>query len=227
MARASRQLSFADRPTWGGRRKGAGRPRVNPRACVPHRARAGHKRDHPVHITLRAQGGLPSLRSERVFTRVRDALVAHGTSKTRLSVVHFSVQDDHVHLIVEAPDSKSLYAGASGLAIRLARAINGALGRTGRVWGDRYHVSELESPRQVRHALVYVLLNFKKHIPGSRGVDPCSSGMVFDGWDRPPAPAGGPLHLPAPRTWLLRRGWRRHGLIGAGEAPAPAPAAVR
>lgn len=181
MRRAPRQLSFADRPIWGGKRKGAGRPRVNPRRCVPHRRRAEHRRYNPVHLTLHARGGLPSLRAERVFARLRDALVAHGASKTRLRVVHFSVQADHVHLVV----------------------------------------AELETPRQVRHALVHVLFNFKKHDPYSRGLDPRSSAGVFDGWQRPPAPPSDPLPLLPPRTWLLRRGWRRHGLLGPAETPAP------
>lgn len=51
--------------------------------------------------------------------------MAHGASKTRLRVVHFSVQDDHVHLVVEAPDREPLCGGASGIAIRLARAHSG------------------------------------------------------------------------------------------------------
>jgi hypothetical protein len=46
-----------------------------------------------------------------------------------------------------------------GLAIRVARAVNRALGRRGRVFADRYHARALTTPRAVRHALVYVLMN--------------------------------------------------------------------
>jgi hypothetical protein len=172
-----------------------------------------------VHLTLRAARGLPSLRSDRLFAPVRGALVAARGSRTGLRVVHFSVQTDHVHLIVEAPSREALCRGAKGLSIRLSRAINGAIGRTGRVWGDRYHVTELATPRQVRHALVYVLMNFKKHIPGSHGLDPRSSAAVFDGWNHALPPPAAPLPLPTARTWLLATGWRRHGLIALDEAP--------
>jgi hypothetical protein len=58
-------------------------------------------------------------------------------------VVHYSIQSDHIHLIVEAESRERLIRGALGLAIRLARAINRVLGRCGRVWGDRYHFREL------------------------------------------------------------------------------------
>jgi len=137
-----------------------------------------------------------------------------------MRVVHFSVQADHLHLVVEAPDRDSLCRGGKGLAIRLSWAINRVLGRKGRVWGDRYHVTELATPRQVRHALVYVLMNWKKHRRGSRGLDPRSSALQFDGWARTVPPPPERLDLAAPLTWLLSRGWRRHGLIALSEAPA-------
>jgi hypothetical protein len=91
-----------------------------------------HKAPFPVHLTLRARAGLPSLRGEGVFGPVREAIRAASWEAFR--VVQFSVQRDHVHLIVEA-DEAGLGSGARGLAIRLARAINRALGRRGAVWG--------------------------------------------------------------------------------------------
>ncbi len=70
-----------------------------------------------------------------------------------------------------------------GLCIRLARAINKACGRRGAVWGDRYHTHSLTTPRETRHAMVYVLMNFRKHHPHDRRpVDPCSSAPWFDGF---------------------------------------------
>ena len=122
--------------------------------------------------------------------------------------------------MVEAPDRRALINAAKGLSIRLSRAINRIVGRSGRVWGDRYHISELISPRQVRHALVYVLMNFKKHLATRQGLDAKSSASRFDGWtERPPPVPDAPL-LDPPRTWLLSTGWRRHGLISPTEALA-------
>src|SRR5437879_4806944 len=56
-------------------------------------------------------------------------------------------------------------------AIRVARAVNRALNRRGAVWTDRYHARALTSPRAVRNALVYVLMNRRKHREGERGLD--------------------------------------------------------
>ena len=68
-----------------------------------------------------------------------------------------------------------------GLAIRVAKAVNRCLGRSGRVWDDRFHSRALRTPREVRNVLVYVLLNGRKHGVIGHGIDPCSSGAWFDG----------------------------------------------
>jgi hypothetical protein len=53
-----------------------------------------------VHATLRARNGIPSLRLEPAFCDVSRALAA--CSGGGFSVIHFSIQSDHLHLIVEA-----------------------------------------------------------------------------------------------------------------------------
>src|SRR5438552_4229112 len=163
MARA-RQLSLPAPRTWGGRRPGAGR-KLTPgrRPGVPHRPRPPHTAAHPLHVTLRTGPAVRCLRSARVFPALRRALAAASHGGFR--VLQFGVQDDHLHLIVEADDTRAL---RRGLAIRVARAVNRALGRRGAVWQDRYHARALTTPRAVRHALVYVLMNLRKHRGGER-----------------------------------------------------------
>ena len=112
--------------------------------------------------------------------------------------------------------------GLQGAAIRIARAVNRALGRRGAVWGDRYHARILRTPREVRHALVYLLQNWRKHVPGARGHDPRSSARWFSGWRVPQTHRSAGAPVAAARTWLASVGWRRHGLIEADEAPARA-----
>jgi len=218
MARNLHQLVFPEPRTWGGRRAGAGRkltPRRRP--GVSHGVRSPHLAAHPVHVTLRTGPFVRCLRAGRVFPAVRRALAvaSHGSFR----ILHFSVQEDHLHLIVEADDGRTLGRGIRGLAIRVARAVNRALGRRGAVWGDRYHARALTSPREVRHALVYVLMNRRKHGGEERGLDPCSSALYFDGWRQPiwTVPPAAPVVRA--RTWLAAVGWRRHGLIDFDERP--------
>jgi putative transposase len=188
---------------------------------------------------------LPSFRSQALVLALEKRLRA--ASGFAFRVTQYSIQSDHVHLVVEGADRTTLSRGIQGLAIRLARGFNKELRRNGKVWGDRYHARELASPREVRGALVYVLMNHKKHgVAHTRmmtdegpvadaGVvgplDAFSSAAWFGGWK----PRAGPwvvrlrdglrsenLPVARPRTWLARVGWRRHGLIDPKEGPAAA-----
>lgn len=206
--------------TWGGARAGAGRKPGPGRRPTPHRARPAHRAYHPVHLTLRAQPGLPSLRRPAVFRVVQECI--SRSSNARFRIVQFSVQHDHLHLLVEASEGRALSSGARGLSVRTARQLNRHLGRRGRVWGDRYHTRAMRTPSEVRHALVYVLMNIKKHSPSQcDGVDPCSSALWFDGFvpGRGPIPGRDPPPVRPPRTWLASCGWRRRGLIDPREYP--------
>ena len=188
---------------WGGRRAGAGRKPNGARAGVAHEARPALSRNHPVHVTLRVVRGLPNLRHRKQRKAIFGAF-AKGKERFGFRLVHFSVQHDHVHLVVEAEGERSLTRGMQGLTIRVARALNRKLERQGRVFADRYHAHTLKTPREVRNALGYVLKNDTKHGaalegqsslgasayrrgPGGRvplrvSLDPCSSAVVFDGW---------------------------------------------
>src|SRR5688572_7554453 len=112
MASHFRQLELPVR-TWGGKRRGAGRKPARGRPGVPHVARPEHTRRHPLHVTLRAERRLASLRKHTVFLEVRRAI--SGASRDWFRILHFSVQSDHIHLVVEATGKKSLSSGAAGL----------------------------------------------------------------------------------------------------------------
>jgi putative transposase len=168
-------------------------------------------------VTLRARADISSLRGPAVFGSVRSALARASAERFRL--LHFSVQADHVHLLVESEGTADLRPGIQGLAIRVAKAVNRALGRRGTVWADRYHCRLLRTPREIRNALVYVLQNWRKHVPGARGLDSRSSARWFAGWRTAVTAPGGPAPVVAARTWLARVGWRRHGLIDIEERP--------
>jgi putative transposase len=166
------------------------------------------------------------LRSPRLFGALQRAIAR--ASVDRFRVIHFSIQQDHGHFIVEGDEPRRARGGVHGLAIRLALAVNRVLGRKGRVVGDRYHARALTTPRQMRTSMVYVLLNFRKHLRAPACIDPRSSGPHFSGWLRPLAVAAVEPPTALPTTWMARAGWRRAGgPLRVEEHPAGAPNADR
>ena len=187
----------------------------------------------PVHVTLRVRAGVPSLRGGGLVRAWRRSL-AEANERGEFRVAHYSLQGDHAHLIVEAHGKEALSRGMKSIGARLARAVNRVAERRGPVLDGRYHHRSLRSPREVRRALAYVLLNARRHLAKSRGVsrpasahlDGASSARWFDGW-RPEAASririsDGTPEVADPRTWLLRIGWRRHGLVDPSEVPGAA-----
>jgi REP element-mobilizing transposase RayT len=180
--------------------------------------------------------GVPSLRHQTLYEVVRKCL-ERASRRGGFRICHYSILDDHAHLIVEAPHRSALSRGVQGLTIRLAKALNRHLGRRGKVFADRFHSRPLRTPTQTRRALNYVLNNCHKHIHPTdyghayhrRWVDPCSSALAFDGWScEPHCPDARPPPVDPPRTWLLRTGWRRSklGLVEPWTLPGRSPVRI-
>ncbi len=212
----------------GGRRKGAGRKPKGPKAGVSHRRRELLKVRTPLHVTVRCGHDVKRLRRWRVAKELARAFRA-GCWAEGFRIVQFSVQANHIHLVVEADGARALSEGMRAWTIRVARAINRVMGRTGKVFPDRYHAVTLTTPKQVRAALCYVLQNARRHgldVPRS-SPDLFSSAWWFTGWSherwRPrwDPPTEGPT-VAAAEGWLLTIGWRRCGLIDVDEVPAAA-----
>ncbi len=220
--------------THGGKRAGAGRKQVKARKSEPHRQRAELAASHPVHVVLRVERDIGSLRKRDCFLAIRFALfVVLGRPDFR--IVHISIQRTHIHLLVEASDEKRLARGLQAFQISAARALNAAITRrgakrTGRVFVDRYHPEVITNPRQARHCLSYVLNNWRKHRENQRyvartwKVDPFSSAMAFYGWAEQPAYWNAPeayarLMVAVPETWLLSSAWELYKPISMYEVP--------
>ena len=151
-------------------------------------------------------------------------------------ILHFSIQSNHIHLILEAdngptedPETRHLNAirsGVSGFMIAFAQRLNSMLERKGPIWADRYHRRDLRTPTETKNALRYVFANARRHgvpLPGDGSCDPFSSAQHFDGFSKPltgrfEEPGRWPILRP--RTWLLEKGWKKHGLIDPWDIPS-------
>ncbi len=222
----------------GGKRKGAGRKPTRGRAGSPHRGRPEISPHHALHVVMRVVPAVGSMRRRSMYKAMRDASII-AALRERFRIVHISIQRTHIHMLVEAADKLALARGMQGFQISAARHINTALGvdryrrRRGSVFADRYHLEVITSPRRARHALSYVLNNWRKHredqgeLSSTWLVDPFSTGILFPDWEELEdkdlmwqiREGYDPLVVYRPRSWLLREGWKRHGSISARDVP--------
>src|SRR5215468_6589523 len=178
----------------GGKRPGAGRPAKGPRAGAPHKKRPYLSARYPVHVTLRAVAAVGNLRRGRIYRAIREATLTTARRED-FRIVQLSIQHNHIHLLIEANDKRALAAGMQGFQISAAKHLNAAISkgkpgprRRGTVFPDRYHAEIITSPTQARHALSYLMNNWRKHREDQVGpastwkLDWFSSAITFPGW---------------------------------------------
>jgi len=199
-----------------------------------HRQRPALAGRFPVHVTVKLRRGLPPLRRKVVHPALRAAFASGrsgggSAAAGAFRLCHYAILNDHLHFLVEATGRTALARGLQGLLIRIARTLNKSWSRKGQVFPDRFHDRILKTPREVRNAIRYVLQNGKKHaaegqeVAVPQAIDIFTSAPWFDGFRetivlRGFAAEARPV-IP-PETWLLRKGWRRHGLLSVHELPA-------
>ena len=181
-----------------------------------------------MHITLKWCAGLPGLREVGADRVIRAAFRASNAKKKGLRIVDYSIQRNHIHMICEADDERSLSRAMQGVKVRIARRLNRLWERSGTVFADRYHREDLKTPSQVRNCIRYVLQNRFRHslsasCANPQHPDPFSSGQWFTGWQEahlsvtPEDLAGAPVE--EPQTWLLSTGWKLKGLLSIKDLP--------
>lgn len=208
----------------GGKRPGAGRKKSAKKLGGAHRKRPALSMQHPVHATLRTVRNVPRLRQRCFYEAVRRVLVRY-LEALDFRVVHLSIQHNHLHFLIEAAGKRALSTGMQSLTINLARAINAACGRRGKVFAFRYHATQIKTARYAFNALSYVLNNWRRHredtAPHRGHLDLFSSAVSFNGWTQPfqPPAKHEPLPVSRPRTGLLESGWQHFGLIPNDDCP--------
>lgn len=156
---------------------------------------------------MRASGRLRGDEGEAIGRVNRGGLVR---------IVEYSIQSNHVHMLVEACNSADLSRGMASLNTGIGMRLNRIWSRAGEgsVFKERFHMEVISTPTQMRNALTYVLRNDVHHKLNLRTLDPCSSAPSFDSWaqlqgSEKQRMASTRCASARPQTWLLRVGWQK------------------
>src|SRR5262249_6297398 len=140
---------------------------------------------------------------------------SYAKRRTPFRIVLFGLKDNRLELIIEAGSTETIQRGLRAIGIWIGRRINEALGRSGRVFVDRYKMYTPTTPAEMRNAMLSVLGGY----PPTQPADGGSSAPWSTGWASPPAEPEEPSPVAPARTWLASEGWRQDGPLAFGEKP--------
>jgi REP element-mobilizing transposase RayT len=204
--------------TWGGKRDGAGRKNVS--KTVTHMKRERVHSHYPMHLTVRLRKSMPNLRQRRLQRALHKGILM--SEKLGLRVIHYAMQTNHLHLIVEAKDNPGLARGMQSLIGRMGKIIRRYIGGKGSVFAGRYHLRVIKTASYMKNVLKYVLFNSARHLDVIEHIDSFSSADSFTKWRQllgrkltgfiaAQVATMTPRKAPdvfAPKTWLASVGWQ-------------------
>ena len=129
---------------------------------VPHEKRPQHY--GMSHVIWRLKEGMPEMRKPKVL-RVLEGAFRAGKRKGEFRLIAYSIQDTHLHMIVEGRKIEEVSRGMQGLGVRITKALNKLWERSGQgsVFRERFKLVALRDYKQITAALNYVLNNALKH----------------------------------------------------------------
>ncbi len=157
--------------------KRAGRPAIHDRG-IRHRRREYIGRPHSLHVTVKLNRA--DIKNKSILKILRYAI--QRARFRGLRVVHYTLEHNHVHLLIEGESNLMLSKGMQGLGVSLAKKINSLLRIKGQRYKHRYHLRILRSASQVRNVINYILKNGMKHGTAKTIIHPFNSALVLHDW---------------------------------------------
>ncbi|MDO9181155.1 MAG: transposase [Bacteriovorax sp.] len=151
---------------------GAGRPAIND-VGIRHISRPRIKRLTALHLTIKVRANKADIKSKKILEALHHAIKRARLKK--LKIIHYTLEYNHVHLLVECNDNNILHLGMQALGISFSKAINKIKSLSGGVYKHRYHFRKLATRRELKNVFHYIINNGKKHKRATSMIDPYNS----------------------------------------------------
>lgn len=152
--------------------KRAGRPSTVDRG-IRHISRDRLYRPTSLHLTIKVRENKADIKTKKILKALHHAIKRARLKE--LKIIHYTLEHNHLHLLVEASDNLILHKGMQALGITLSKAINKIKKLKGGVYKHRYHFRKLNSRRELINVLYYIFKNGIKHKRTLSMIDPYNS----------------------------------------------------
>lgn len=173
------------RGTHGGRRPNSGKKRKHSPG-VSHKGREEIKPIYPLHVNFKYNTYIKSEAVFEIFIKSLRNARSHG-----IFILQYSIQSNHIHLIIEAESNSHLETGMRSLTSTMVKLIQSLKHITGPIQIERYHLHVLKTPAETLNAFNYVIYN-EHHHTGLQRPNQYSSINGF-------------LELDEPKCWLAKK----------------------
>ena len=161
--------------------KRAGRPAIHDKG-IRHTTRPLIKKPTPLHLTIKVRENKADIQNKIVLKSLHRAIM-RGRLKG-LKIIHYTLEYNHVHILVEAKNNRVLHQGMQSFGITLSKAINRFKKAKGTVYKHRYHFRQISSLRDLRNVVKYILNNGVKHRSTKSIVSFYNSAIVENNIDK-------------------------------------------
>lgn len=155
--------------------KNAGRPAIHDKG-IRHIERPKYDRATSFHLTIKVRANKADIQNKKILRALHHAI--KRARLKRLKVIHYALEFNHIHLLVESSGHEILHAGMQAFGISLAKAINRIKKVRGTVYKHRYHLRQISNARQLKNVLHYIFRNGIKHKRCVSILDPYNSAVA-------------------------------------------------
>ena len=140
--------------------KRAGRKPIHDKG-IRHIRRERFERESSFHITIKVREDKSDLQNKMILKALHHAIMKARAKS--LKVIHYTLEYNHIHMLVEAFNQEQLSNCMQSFGVTLAKMINKVKFKKGGVYKHRYHLRRLISVMELKNVLKYIFNNGIKH----------------------------------------------------------------
>jgi REP element-mobilizing transposase RayT len=152
--------------------KRAGRTAIHDKG-IRHISREDIKKPTSLHLTIKVRENKADIKNKQILKALHHSI--KRARMKRLKIVHYTLEYNHIHLLVEAEIKQLVHQGMQAFGISLAKKINTIKRLKGTVYKHRYHLRKINSPRDLKNVLHYIFNNGIHHKRTSNVLDSYNS----------------------------------------------------
>lgn len=152
--------------------KGAGRKAVHDKS-IRHIRRERILKPTSMHLTIKVRENKADIKSKSILKALHHAIIRARLKGIR--VIHYTLEYNHVHLLVEAHCHTVMHRGMQAFGISFSKAINKIKQCGGTVYKHRHHIKKITSALQLKNVLTYIFHNGVHHKRSTTLLDPFNS----------------------------------------------------